>query len=139
MVLELVNENLLEIQEILKEHEERISTLENLINKGEVESIKKQSLREFLIEKKPNNDVNKTLCICYYLEVFEKMTPINKDDIEEGFRRSKEKVPKNINYKVYRNIQNGYLMEEKNKKNNLKAWSLTNSGIEFVNNSFKPK
>ena len=129
-------EDLSYIRKKLEEHEERISYLENFFNKQEIKTIKKLSIREFLISKNPKNDVQKTLGICYYLETYEHKASFNKEDIEEGFRRAKEKVPDNINYKVFRNIKNGYLMEAKNKLDNLKTWTLTNSGIEFVENSF---
>ncbi len=127
------------IKNKLKEHEERIKYLEGLIDKKSEKPLKKLSLREFLDMKQPNDDVKKTLGICYFLEIYEDMELFNKDDIERGFRMAKEKVPGNINYKVFRNIEKGYLMETKDKKNNLKAWTLTNSGIKFSENSFKKK
>jgi len=135
----LPEEDLELIKNKLKEHEERIKYLEGLIDKKSEKPLKKLSLREFLDMKQPNDDVKKTLGICYFLEIYEGMESFNKDDIEEGFRMAKEKVPGNINYKVFRNIEKGYLMETKDKKNNLKAWTLTNSGIGFSENSFKKK
>jgi len=131
------NEEIFYLKEKIKEHEERISYIEGLIKKEDIKTVKKLSIREFLISKAPIDDVKKTLSICYYLEMYEGMESFNKEDIEEGFRRAKEKVPENINYKVFRNIKKGYIMEAKNKKNNLKTWTLTNSGIEYVNDSFK--
>jgi len=135
----MIEKDLIELKEKLKNHEERLNQLESLFDKDQAQLSKKLSLREFLISKNPNDDVKKTLTICYYLEMHKGMKIFNKDDLEEGFRRAKEKVPNNINDKVFRNIEKGYLMEDKNKKNNLKAWTLTNSGIEYVNNSFKKK
>lgn len=131
------NDEVYYIRNKIKEHEERIFYLESLIKKEEIMTVKNLSIREFLISKAPNDDVKKTLSICYFLEMYEGMESLNKEDIEDGFRKAKAKVPENINYKVFRNIKKGYIMEAKNKKNNLKAWTLTNSGIEFVNDSFK--
>ena len=36
-------------------------------------------------------------------------------------------------------VAKGHLMEEKEKKNSLKAWVLTRSGEELVQNGFKKK
>ncbi|MCW1296718.1 MAG: hypothetical protein OH319_03490 [Candidatus Parvarchaeota archaeon] len=126
-----------DIKKMLENHERRISELEKLIlSKPEIVK-KKTSLKEFLLFKKPKDDVQKTLAISYYLEKYEGLTSVNAKDLEDGFRLAKEKVPKNINYKVIRNIQQGYMMEAKEKKDNLKAWSLTGSGERFVENGFK--
>lgn len=130
---------LIKIKNLLIEHEERISSIEKFLKNEDKIPLKKLSLREFLNSKKPSDDVKKTLAICFYLETYGELDSFNKEDIEEGYRKAKEKVPSNINYKVSRNIVNGYLMEAKEKKNNLKAWTLTNTGIEFVENSFKIK
>ncbi len=129
----------LKIKDLVLEHEKRIFLIEKQLKNEEKIPIKKLSLREFIISKKPSDDVKKTLAICFYFENYDEMETINKEDIEMGYRKAKEKVPNNINYKVSRNIVNGYLMEAKNKKNNLKAWTLTNAGIEFVQNAFKVK
>ncbi|MHA1252320.1 MAG: hypothetical protein ACTSRP_20210, partial [Candidatus Helarchaeota archaeon] len=63
----------------------------------------------------------------------------NIKDLEKGFKLAKEKIPNNINYKVYRNISQGYMMERDEKKDNLKAWTLTRSGEEFVKSKFQKK
>jgi len=57
--------------------------------------------------------------------------------LEEYFKKAKEKPPLNINNKVNANIKKGYMMEVDEKKDNLKCWCLTNSGIEFCENNFK--
>jgi len=125
------------VKRILENHEERIAKLERL-SQVKPEIVKKKiSLKEFLLSKNPKDDVQKTLAIGYYLEKYEGLTSFNTKDLEEGFRVAKEKIPKNINYKVIRNIQQGYMMEAKEEKDNLKAWNLTSSGERFVENGFK--
>jgi len=125
------------VRRILENHEERIAKLERLFQvKPEIVK-KKISLKEFLLSKNPKDDVQKTLAIGYYLEKYDGLTSFNTKDLKEGFRVAKEKIPKNINYKVIRIIQQGYMMEAKEKKDNLKAWNLTNSGERFVENGFK--
>jgi hypothetical protein len=60
------------------------------------------------------------------------MSQFNIKDLAECFRSAKEPAPANINDKVNSNIQKGYMMEEKEKKDKLTAWVLTNSGEKFV-------
>ena len=126
-----------ETKRILDNHEKRIKALEGA-PKSDVKSGKKQiSIKEFLLSKKPKDDVQRTLAICYYLEKHKSMNSFNAKDIEEGFRGAKEKVPDNVNYKVIQNIKSGYMMEAKEKKDKFKAWTLTSTGERFVENDLK--
>ena len=81
--------------------------------------------------------MDKTLAVGYYFETYEGFTSFNVKDLENGFRRTKEKIPRNINYEVIRSIQKGYMMEAKEKKENRKAWYLTNSGMKYIENNFE--
>ncbi|MEM2125724.1 MAG: hypothetical protein QXQ53_04935 [Candidatus Methanosuratincola sp.] len=65
------------------------------------------------------------------------MKSFNVQDLEKGFRDAKEKVPVNVNDCVNKNIRKGHMMDAEEKKDGIKAWCLTNSGIEFVDNSLK--
>ena len=132
-------ENLDGIIQKLKEHEKRIIKLENSILKGvEIEKVeKKMSIREFLLSKKPKDYVNKTLAIGRFLEKYKDLEFFNKNDLEEYFKKAKEKLPSNTNDKVNRNIKKGYMTEVDKKKDNLKCWCLTKSGIKFCENNFK--
>jgi len=117
-----------ELEKILKDHEGRIASLEKMLMLGSDElSIpslsKKTSIKEFLLEKSPKSDVQKTLCIGYFLEKYEGYASFNLKDIEDGFRKSKETVPGNISDKTYKNIAQGLLMDAKEKKDNKKAWA----------------
>ena len=126
-----------ETKRILDDHEKRIKSLEGTY-KSEVKIGKKQvSIKEFLLSKKPKDDVQRTLAICYYLEKNKGMSNFNAKDIEDGFREAKEKVPENVNYKVIQNIKSGYMMEAKEKKDKFKAWTLTSTGERFVENDLK--
>ena len=116
----------------LGDHESRISALEGMPAKKTEGQGKKLSIKEFLLTKKPGDDVQKTLVIGYYLEHFEGMDKFNARDLTEGFRLAKEPPPTNINDKVNLNIQRGRMMEAKEKKGKFKAWVLTNSGEKFV-------
>ena len=132
-------ENIDRLVHMLHEHEKRISRLEKFLpsESNIVSRVKKISIKEFILSKKPNDDVQKTLAIGYYLEKHEGLPCFNVKDIEKGYRDAKEKPPKNINDSVYKNIKKGYIMETKEKKDKLKAWTLTNTGEGFVENGFK--
>jgi len=126
-----------EIKKILEEHESRIAKLENLL-KNKPESFRKGlSLKEFILSKKPEGDVQKTLVIGYFLEKYDGYTSFNMKDLENAFRTAKDNVPDNINDKVIQNIKKGYMMEAKEKKDNFKAWNLTSTGERFVENDHK--
>lgn len=116
----------------LDDHENRISALEGMPAKRTQVEGKKLSLKEFLLTKKPNDDVQRTIVIGYYLEHFESMDSFNTRDLADGFRSAKEPLPSNINDKVNSNIDKEYMMKAKEKKDKLKAWFLTNSGEKFV-------
>jgi len=126
-----------DVKGIIENHEQRIADLERLFKSNSTPSNKKISVKEFLLSKKPKDDVQRTLVIGYYLEKYKVMESFNVKDIEDGFRESKEKVPANINDKVNKNIQSGYITEAKEKKDKLKAWYLTNSGESVVENDLK--
>jgi len=127
-----------EIKKMLEDHEKRIKVLEKvLIETEEVKPKKELSLKEFILSKKPKSDVQKTLTIGFFLENHEKLSFFNSEDLEDGFRSAKEKVPNNINLCVIKNITKGHMQEAKEKKEEKKAWNLTNSGEEFVENNFK--
>lgn len=100
---------------------------------------KKLSIKEFIIDRAPENGVQMTLAIGYYLEHHEETSPFNGADLEKGFRAAKEPVPGNINDKANMCVAKGHMMEEKEKKDNLKAWVLTRSGEEAVQKGFNKK
>lgn len=130
------------IQKQLEDLEKRVATLEETIGNTKTKNLggqpqrKRLSIREFLISKKPSNDVRKTLAIGYYLEKYDNFSTFNIDDLQVGFENAKEKKPLNINDKVNLNIQKGHMAIASEKKDNKKAWYVTNSGEQFVKNNF---
>lgn len=125
------------IAKMLAEHEERIQKLETKIQDSAPASIevsrKQISPKEFLLEKKPSGEVQKTLMLCYYIEHTIGLTPFNIDDLNKVFKLAKEVVPSNLNDKINKNIDKGYLVEDGAKKDSKKAWHLTASGENFIN------
>jgi len=131
------NEEMEGMKKKLEDHEKRIAKLENLLVSRPATVEKKLSIKEFILSRNPTNDIQKTLAIGYYLEKYESMPSFNVKDLEKGFHDAKESAPENVNYKVIVNIQKGYMMESKEKKDDLKAWNLTNSGEKSVENNFE--
>lgn len=121
------------IKKQLLDHESRISKLEIQPKIDKDTGTKKLSIKEFILSKKPKNDIQRTLVVGFYLDKYEGLDCFNTKDLENGFRSARETVPSNMNVDVNENIKKGYFAETKEKKDNQKAWYLTNLGEEFVN------
>jgi hypothetical protein len=124
------------IHETLLKHEARISALERLLrgngDSSPVLSSKKQSAKEFLMSKDIRTEAQKVLALAYYLERAEGLASFNVPDLEIVFRAAREKLPKNMNDTVNKNVARGFIMEAAEKKNAKKAWQLTATGERFV-------
>lgn len=121
--------------EMLRNHEARISALEKKFESGDAASLpvsKKQSAKEFLISKGVSVETQKVLALGYFLERTEKLSSFNVPDLEAVFRAAREKLPKNMNDAVNKNVARGFLMEAAEKKDAKKAWQLTATGERFV-------
>lgn len=132
------------IEERVSSLEQRVADLETQLSASSAAggqdsntNGKKLSIKEFVLEKKPKGDVQKTLVISHYLEKYENMTSVNVDDLAKYFRLSKEPVPGNLNDKINMNIRKGHMTEAEEKKDNKKAWVVTNTGEQFVENGFQ--
>ena len=130
-------DRLKDIMKRLEDHESRISALEGIPDKKLKTESKPLSIKEFLLKKKPKDDVQKTLVIGYYLEHFEGMDKFNVKDLAAGFRSAREPLPENINDKANLNINKGLMMPSKEKKDKFKSWVLTNSGEKYVEDGLK--
>lgn len=131
-----MSNELSKMKSTLINHEERLTKLETILQAKPEVVKRKLSIREFIMSKNPKSEMERTITIAYFLEMFERLTSLSVKDLESGFRKAKEKMPRNINYEVIRCIQKGYLMEAKEKKDKFKAWCLTNTGVEFVEKNF---
>lgn len=125
------------IQEQVNALEERVKKLEVALssNAGEVIAIgkkKKSSAKEFLMTKELKTETKKVLALGYFLEYTEGMASFNVNDLEIAFRSAKEKLPKNMNDAVNKNIARGFLMEVADKKEAKKAWCLTATGEKYI-------
>ena len=134
----------------IKDLEQRLISLERKFEKLEKDhqsystgdsveagAVKKISIKEFLIGKKVDDDVKLTLAIAYFLEHFGKELSFNVDDIKSGYRSAKIPLPSNVNDKINMNIKKGHIMDAKEKKDTKKAWEITATGENFVENELK--
>ena len=135
------------LESMLQEHEKRIKVLEKRLSGGETPAAsppperpaapvpaapKTLSIRQFVLEKSPTDDVQRSLVIGYYLEKQSGLAAFNAKDIEKGFLDSREKVPANVADKILKNVWKGHMMQVKDDKDGLKAYVLTNTGTKFV-------
>lgn len=126
-----------EIKRTVEAHEKRISDLETLIKEKPASARKELSIKEFILQKKATRDLDKTMAVGYYLEHNRNISPFNIKDLEQLFGEAKEPLPKNINDAVNKNIEKGFIMESKEKKDKKKTWALTATGERYVENGFK--
>lgn len=102
-----------------------------------IKSGKKIAIKEFILECKPKGNVQLMLTIGYFLETNDGMSSFNINDLENGFRAAKETPPVNISDTANKCVKQGYMMEEKDAKDNKKAWVITSSGENFIRCHFK--
>ncbi|MGL5164724.1 MAG: hypothetical protein ACRC9K_02410 [Afipia sp.] len=119
----------------LDQLEKRIETLEKRLEGGDAEAVakpKRLSAKEFMLTKTLKSEVQKVLALAYFLEHEEGLTSFNVSDLEVVFRAAREKLPKNMNDAVNKNIARGFVMAASEKKDSKKAWQLTSTGERFV-------
>jgi hypothetical protein len=119
----------------LQKLEERVEKLEHLIGGRSREAVAKErklSAKEFMLSKKLKSETQKVLALAYFLEREEGVTSFNVSDLEVAFRSAREKLPKNMNDAVNKNIARGFLMGTSEKKDSKKAWQLTSTGERHV-------
>jgi hypothetical protein len=120
--------------------EERVDRLERASALGTLSATKqakKMSAKEFLLTKAATSELQKVVALAHYLEHQEGLASFNIVDLEAIFRSAREKIPKNMNDAVNKNIARGFLMEAAEKKDSKKAWNLTATGERFVENEMK--
>jgi len=117
--------------------EERVERLEKqLAGEGaaSVARARRLSAKEFMLTKSLKSETQKVVALAYFLEREEGLVSFNVADLEKVFRAAREKLPKNMNDAVNKNITRGFVMEASEKKDSKKAWQLTSTGERFVEN-----
>jgi hypothetical protein len=120
--------------------ERRVEKLEAHLGSENAVSVPKErklSAKEFLLTKNLKVETQKVLALAYFLEREEGLASFNVQELEAAFRAAREKLPKNMNDAVNKNIARGFLMETKEKKDSKKAWQLTSTGERFVEHEMK--
>src|SRR5687767_5322491 len=56
-------------------------------------STKAKTLAEFLRDKKPSTDLDKTLVVAYFLEKFQNQEAVNADDLAQAYLSAREGHP----------------------------------------------
>lgn len=132
------------ILEAIKKLEERVSRIESGSSDasfGEKAAApaasKKLSIKEFLLEHPPTNDIQRTLAIGYFLETHVGMACFTKADLEKGYRDAREPTPSNISMNIKRCISHGHMMEAQEKTNSKTSYVITRSGEQFVAARYK--
>ena len=122
-----------QIEQLLRKLESRVSALEKQFE-TELPAVpaKKESAKEFLLKKNIRSETQKVLALAYYAERHGGLVSFNVPDLEIAFRAAREKLPKNLNDAVNKNVARGLLMEAEQKKDSKKAWQLTATGERFV-------
>jgi hypothetical protein len=100
-------------------------------------TVKKLSIKEFLLESPPTTDIQRTLAIGYFLETHVGMTSFNKADLEKGYNDAKEPAPSNISVNIKHCIKQGHMMEAEERKESKTAYVVTRSGEQFVMAGYK--
>jgi len=136
--------NEIKISEILKrinDHERRISKIEGLL-KGEkptTKKIRKETINEFIKRMKPDSETMTTLYIGYFLEIREVVSPFTKAEVEAAYRNAHLTLPKNISLSITNNVRKAFFGEYPELRDGVKAWILTNTGIECVEKAISEK
>ena len=131
------------VDEQLKNHEERLRKIEGLVFLNDqkvtlLQNNKKMTIGEFVMERNPSDDIQRTAVFAYFLEKFDGQQVFNSADIQDCFRRSKSTMPDNISDKINKCIAKGWISETAQKKDDRKAFYITNSGIKGVETNFQP-
>lgn len=101
-------------------------------------SNKYSSIASFLNEKKFSTDVELVMGVGYYIECIEKNGIFTSKDVENKLIEARKSRPGNISQMLTQNIKKGYLCECADKKENLKAYSILEDGIEWCESYITP-
>jgi len=102
----------------------------------------KPSPREFLLDRAPKTDNDKTLAAGYHIEIIGGAESFDFDDVEKFYAAAKEASPANRRDPPYQNVKHGFFREVGKREVGMKArnrWALTNAGIARVETGFPKK
>ncbi len=134
MTQDNTKEKIVELETRIKKLEDTLFSADSVKTPA---SGKKISANEFLRTKEIETGTQKVLVLGYYLEKTEGMSSFNATDLEAIFRSAKEKLPANINDLVNSNVKRAFMDEAKEKRDGKKAWYLTSTGENYVEQELK--
>lgn len=88
------------------------------------------SISQFLIEKKFSSELDLTLGIAYYLEVYDGKDSWNIGDLKDEYSLAKKKLPSNISRNVTRNITKSYIINPN--RDDKRVYCLTDEGKSYI-------
>lgn len=92
-----------------------------------------ETLGEFLDQKgNPEKHTEVVVAYAYWLFHVEKMESFNVKDIVSCYDRTRKTKPSNPNQMVNQNVARHLFAEAKEKKDGFKAWVITRTGEEYV-------
>lgn len=97
-----------------------------------------KSIGGFLREKNFTSDTDLIIGVIYFLYTYENMEMVTSKDIKECLRKAKQSSSMNIQSFINSNIRKGFVEECEDKKDGLKAISLLDDGIKYIE-GYEPK
>ncbi len=120
--------------------EKRVKKIERAFgadaNTGTKKVRRVESSSEFLRKKDLKTAMDAVICIVYFIENgSDEDVGVTSSDIEQGLRKARQIVPKNISDCLAKCAKKGLIQESgDDKREGKKVWVLTNTGIEYVEN-----
>lgn len=127
------------LEKRLSDLEERVKQLEQAHHGDPTPSNKKgkeKSIKEYILELSPNDDIQRTLVIAAYLENYRGMNSFTSEAIKSHFQEARLKPPANVNDKINKNVIKGWLMDAEKTKDGKKTWNLTMTGEQKISTGF---
>jgi len=110
-----------------------VEILENIIGRTYQELTREISPFEFIKQKKLESHGDRVVGMAYYLYKYRSVDPFNVKDIEKMYEEARLGLPKNLSDIIAKQAKNkGYFIECNEKKDGLKAWKISASGIEYI-------
>lgn len=116
----------------LKEIELKSSTTDKKKGYLMPDVAKKLSIKEFIIDKSPSDDIQRATCIAEYLDKLEGKARFTTKDISNGFKNAKLKTPENVSDKIQQAIKKGWIAPGENKG----EFYITLAGEKMVGEKF---
>lgn len=112
-----------------------VEILESIIGRYATysEITREMSIFEFIKQKKLETHIDRVVGMAYYLYKYKGVDPFNVKDIEKMYEEARVSLPKNLSDIIAKLAKNkGYFIECNEKKDGLKAWKISASGIEYI-------